>query len=126
MEPIRRSRPLRQLQPTGIVIRMYVRIDDLRNLHLLGVGESDVRVDVLGTRIDNAALTDRAAAKQVRSAPQVVVVEGSEIHNFLARMETLFTPHFAVAFRALLEMKRYSALSSTRSIRKPDISIALR
>src|SRR2546426_5193809 len=115
VKPVRRAGLLRQLHAAGPVVGVDVRVDHLGNLHLLRTREADVRIPVACARIDNGALPERAAPKQIRGAPQVVVVERAENHSFLARMETLLTPHFAVAFCARSEINRYSVFSSTRS-----------
>jgi hypothetical protein len=47
------------------VIRVEMCVDDERDLHCLGVGERDVRVDIIGARIDDGTPAERAAAEQV-------------------------------------------------------------
>jgi hypothetical protein len=105
---------------------MHMCVDDVRDPHVLAGGERHVGVHIVCARIDDGALAECPATEEIRGAPAVEVVEGPEDHGFLASIETLFTPHFAVAFCARSEMKRYSTLSSIRSTRKPADSIALR
>src|SRR5690348_8531167 len=63
------------------MIRMHVRVDDVRDLHRLVVGELDVRVYILLLRIDDDALSLAAAAEHVRRAPGFETVERTEDHE---------------------------------------------
>ena len=51
------------------------------------MGERDVRVDIIGARIDEGALIERPAAEEIRRAPAVEVVERAENHDQLQGME---------------------------------------
>src|SRR5262249_3944769 len=61
--------------------RVDVRIDDVRDAHILGLREAGVRLDVIDSRIDDRAGAQRAAAEEIRGATEVVVVEGAEDHR---------------------------------------------
>jgi hypothetical protein len=108
------------------MVRVHVRVDDVRDAHALAFGERLIAVDIVSSWSDDRALAQRASADQIGRASEVVVVEASDNHGFLARIETLLTPHLVVAFCARAEMNRYSVLSSTRSTRGPALSIAVR
>ena len=71
----------RQLRSTRSMIGMHVCIDDMRDLHVLAGGKCGVCVHIFGTRVNDRAAAQRAAAKEVRRATAIEVVEGSEDHG---------------------------------------------
>ena len=82
------------------MIRMYVGVDHVRNPHALACREGRIGLHIVWARIDDGALAERAAAKQVRRTSEVVVVEGTEDHDVITSFErTLTLRHSADAAR---------------------------
>src|SRR5206468_9414467 len=58
--------------------------DDMRYVEAFGRRECDVRVDIVGSRIDDSALAQGPAAKDIRCATEVEIVVGAKDHRCLA------------------------------------------
>src|SRR5437773_2178870 len=63
------------------MIGVNVRVDDMRNLHSLRVGESDVLVDVLPVGIDDRAFAERSTAQEISRTAGRGIVVGFENHR---------------------------------------------
>src|SRR3990167_4532572 len=63
------------------MVGVHVRVDDVRDAHVLGRGERGVRIDVFLVGIHDGALAEAAAAEQVRGTAGLEVVVGLEDHR---------------------------------------------
>jgi hypothetical protein len=88
------------------MIRMDVGVDNVREPEAFARRERDVFVDIVGAGVDDGTFADCAAAKEIGGATEVVVVIRPKDHGqtLRARIDTLLTPHFSVAPRALFDM----------------------
>jgi hypothetical protein len=63
------------------MVRMHVRVDDVRDLHPFVFRERRVGLNIVSARIDDRTFAERAAPEQIRSTSQVVIVEGAKNHD---------------------------------------------
>jgi hypothetical protein len=80
VQAVGRANLLGERGASGAMVGMYVRVDDVRDAHALRFGERSVGVDVFLVGVDNGALTEAAAAEQVRGAAGLEVIVGLEDH----------------------------------------------
>src|SRR5262245_52177789 len=82
MQAVFRIRPFCECWTSGSVIGVDMRIDHMRDGHVLGGGESLVFVEIFLTGIDNCAFAQCATTKEIRCASGLVVVIGTKDHRF--------------------------------------------
>src|SRR4029450_12564631 len=70
-----------QFHSTRTMIRVDVRVDDMRDAHVLAFRERRIRLDVVAARVHHHAFAKCAAAEKVRGAAEVEVVERTKNHR---------------------------------------------
>ena len=81
VDAVRRVDAPGQLTTTGAVIRMNMRVDDMRQSEALGRRECDVGVDVVRTGVDDGSFAQGAAAEEIRGAAEIEVVVRPKNHR---------------------------------------------
>src|SRR5262245_24094617 len=70
-----------ELQSTGTMIGVDVRVDDTGDAHVLGRRECCIRLHVVGARVHYRAFSKCAAAEEVRGADKIEIEERTKNHR---------------------------------------------